>query len=172
MEKQLYIVRRNSGLGGAERVAERLAENFSDQFEVYRLWAGRKFNGLTIPGVCGPPWWRSWRYTQFINQLPIYHANSVVYSLEYGPNCDIYRAGDGIHRLNVLRRYGSRKTWMFNPWHWLAPRLERNSFESARYIIANSELVRSHIVQTYPHVQGKIVTIYNGYDENVFKLVS
>jgi UDP-glucose:(heptosyl)LPS alpha-1,3-glucosyltransferase len=170
MEKQLYIVRRNSGLGGAERVAERLAENFSDQFEIYRLWAGRKFNGLTIPGVSGPPWWRSWRYTQFINQLPIYHANSVVYSLEYGPNCDIYRAGDGIHRLNVVRRYGSRKTWVVNPWHWLAPRLERNSFESARYIIANSELVRSHIVQTYPHVQDKIVTIYNGFDENVFKL--
>ena len=145
-------------------------ENFSDQFEVYRLWAGRKYNGLTIPGVSGPPWWRSWRYTQFINQLPIYHANNVVYSLEYGPNCDIYRAGDGIHRLNVVRRYGSRKTWVVNPWHWLAPRLERNSFESARYIIANSELVRSHIVQTYPHVQDKIVTIYNGFDENVFKL--
>ena len=170
MEQQLYIVRRNSGFGGAERVAERLAQNFSDLFDVYRLWAGSNFNGLTIPGVSGPPWWRSWWYTRFINQLPIFHSKSVVYSLEYGPNCDIYRAGDGIHRLNVLRRYGSSKIWMVNPWHWLAPKLERNSFESARYIIANSELVRSQIVQTYPHVQYKIVTIYNGFDEKVFKL--
>ena len=170
MEKQIYIVRRNSGFGGAERVAERLAQNFSNQFDVHRLWAGSKFNGLTIPGLSGPPWWRSWRYTQFINQLPIFHSNSVVYSLEYGPNCDIYRAGDGIHRLNVLRRYGSRKTWMVNPWHWLAPRLEKNSLESARYIIANSKLVRSHIVQTYPHVEDKIITIYNGFDETVFNL--
>ncbi|WP_160172738.1 glycosyltransferase family 4 protein [Methylomarinum vadi] len=172
MSQQLYIVRRNSGFGGAERVAERLAQNFSDQFEVHRLWAGNRFNGRVIPGRSGPPWWRSWWYTQHINQLPIYHQNSVVYSLEYGPNCDIYRAGDGVHRLNVLRRYGSNITWMVNPWHWLAPKLERNSFESARYIIANSNLVRSHIVQTYPHVQDKIVTIYNGFDETVFKLSS
>lgn len=170
MRQQLYIVRRNSGFGGAERVAERLAQNFSDRFEVHRLWAGNIFNQYTIPGLSGPPWWRSWRYTQCINQLPIHHQNSVVYSLEYGPNCDIYRAGDGIHRLNVLRRYGSNKTWMVNPWHWLAPRLERNSFESARYIIANSELVRSHIAQTYPHVQDKIVTIYNGFDAAVFNV--
>lgn len=170
MNQQLYIVRRNRGQGGAERVAERLAQNFGDQFDVHRLWAGNQFNGQNIAGVGGPPWWRSWWYTQCINQFPIYNKNSVVYSLEYGPNCDIYRAGDGIHRLNVLRRYGSNKLWMLNPWHLLAPKLERNSFESARYIIANSELVRSHIIQEYPHVKTKIVTIYNGYDSNVFKL--
>lgn len=169
MNQQLYIVRRNSGKGGAERVAERLAKNFSDLFEVHRLWAGNIFQGHEIPGVNGAPWWRSWWYTQFINQLPIYNSTSVVYSLEYGPNCDIYRAGDGVHRLNVLRRYGKRKSWMVNPWHWLAPKLEKNSFESARYIIANSELVKSHIVQTYPHVEDKIVTIYNGFDNTVFK---
>lgn len=170
MTKQLYIVRRNSGLGGAERVAERLACNFEDYFEVHRLWAGNVLNGQRIPGRKGPPWWRSWLYTRCINRLPIYHSDSVVYSLEYGPNCDIYRAGDGIHRLNVLRRYGSSKLWMVNPWHWLAPILEKNSFESARYIIANSNLVRSHIIQAYPQVQHKIKTIYNGFDENVFKL--
>lgn len=172
MNQHLYIVRRNSGLGGAERVAERLAQNFSDELEVHRLWAGSQFKGGAIPGVKGPPWWRSWWYTRRINRLPIYHKNSVVYSLEYGPNCDIYRAGDGIHRLNVLRRYGSNKSWMVNPWHWLAPRLEKNSFESARYIIANSELVKSHIVQTYPHVENKIVTIYNGFDDRVFKIAA
>jgi len=168
MSQTLYFVRRNSGQGGAERVAERLAQNFSDEFEVHRLWAGNQFNGLKILGESGPPWWRSWWYTQCINQLPIYNSDNVVYSLEYGPNCDIYRAGDGIHRLNVLRRYGSNKSWMLNPWHWLAPRLEKNSFESARYIIANSELVRSHIIQCYPHVEDKIITIYNGYDDRVF----
>lgn len=141
MKKQLYIVRRNSGFGGAERVAERLAQNFSEQFDVHRLWAGSQFNGLTIPGVKGPPWWRSWRYTNFINRLPIFDKNSVVYSLEYGPNCDIYRAGDGIHRLNVLRRFGARKSWMLNPWHWLAPKLEKNSFISARYVIDRKSVV-------------------------------
>ena len=170
--QQLYIVRRNSGQGGAERVAERLAQNFSSQFDVYRLWAGKTYNSTKIMGKKGPPWWRSWWYTRCINQLPIYHQHSVVYSLEYGANCDIYRAGDGIHRLNVLRRYGNHKSWMFNPWHWLAPRLEKNSFESARYIVANSKLVRSHIIQTYPQVEAKIITIYNGFDDKLFTLPS
>jgi UDP-glucose:(heptosyl)LPS alpha-1,3-glucosyltransferase len=170
MNNELYIVRRNSGQGGAERVAERLAQNFSDQFDVYRLWAGTHFQGQIIPGKKGPPWWRSWKYSSHINQLPIFHKHSVVYSLEYGPNCDIYRAGDGIHRLNVLRRYGNNKSWMVNPWHWYAPKLERNSFESSRYIIANSKLVRSHIIQTYPHVANKIHVIYNGFDNTIFKL--
>jgi UDP-glucose:(heptosyl)LPS alpha-1,3-glucosyltransferase len=171
MNQQLFVVRRNSGLsGGAETVAARLAQNFSDQFEVHRLWAGNDFKGLKIPKVKGPPWWRAWKYTQCINQLPIYNKNSVVYSLEYGPNCDIYRAGDGIHRINMLRRYGANKTWIFNPWHWLAPRLEKNSFETARYIIANSELVRTDIVKAYPHLQDKVIKIYNGFDDNEFYL--
>ena len=170
MKQQLYIVRRNSGQGGAERVAERLADSFSEQFEVYRLWAGSQFNNQKIPGSVGMLWWRHWRYAHYINQLPIYKQNSVVYSLEKGPTCDIYRAGDGVHRLNLLSKYGARKTWMVNPVHWIVPVLERNSFESARYVIANSEMVRSQILTVYPHIERKMVTIYNGFDDNIFKL--
>ncbi|GAW87029.1 UDP-glucose:(heptosyl)LPS alpha-1,3-glucosyltransferase [Bathymodiolus platifrons methanotrophic gill symbiont] len=170
MKQLLYIIRRNSGQGGAERVAERLAASFSDQFEVYRLWAGNQFNGQKIPGFSGILWWRHWRYAHYINRLAIYKQNSVVYSLEKGPTCDIYRAGDGVHRINMLGKYGSSKAWMVNPVHWLMPKLERNSFESARYIIANSELVRSQVVSAYPHVEHKMVTIYNGFDEQTFKL--
>ena len=170
MKQQLYIIRRNSGQGGAERVAERLAKSFSGQFEVHRLWAGNQFNGQKIPGLSGMLWWRHWRYAHFINQLPIDKQNSVVYSLEKGPTCDIYRAGDGVHRINMLGKYGSSMAWMVNPVHWLMPELERNSFESARYIIANSELVRSQVVSAYPHLEHKMVTIYNGFDEQIFKL--
>jgi len=168
--KRLYIIRRNSGQGGAERVAERLAQHFSGQFNVYRLWAGHQLNGKKIPGLFGMLWWRQWHYSFYINKLPIYNQESVVYSLEKGPACDIYRAGDGVHRINMLGKYGTSKAWMLNPVHWLVPKLEVNSFESARYIIANSELVRSQVISVYPHLEHKMVTIYNGFDDNIFQL--
>jgi UDP-glucose:(heptosyl)LPS alpha-1,3-glucosyltransferase len=164
---KLCIIRRNSGIGGAERVAERFAEFFAEDFEVFRMWAGERFHGHTIVGSRGEAWWRSWRYTR---QLDGWHLkrDHVVFSMEYGPECDIYRAGDGVHRLNVLRRYGNRKTWMLNPWHWMAPRLERKSLESARVIVANSHLVAGLLAAEYPHLKSRIQVIHNGFDPRAF----
>jgi UDP-glucose:(heptosyl)LPS alpha-1,3-glucosyltransferase len=94
--------------------------------------------------------------------------DNIVFSLEYGPECDIYRAGDGVHQLNVQRRFGGSPRWMLNPWHWIAPRLERKCLQSARVIIANSDLVKTLLSRTYPEFAAKVVTIYNGFDPAVF----
>lgn len=165
----VFIVRRNSGFGGAERVAERIARRFEALYPTARLWAGVTYRGQTIPGRRGPPWWRSLRYTRHIDRLNLRCGkDNVVFSLEYGPDCDLYRAGDGVHQLNVQRRYRGNPRWMLNPWHWIAPRLERKCLESARVIIANSNLVKSLVSRTYPQLARKIVTIYNGFDPTVF----
>ncbi|RPI46035.1 MAG: glycosyltransferase [Betaproteobacteria bacterium] len=165
----IFIVRRNRGFGGAERVAERIASRFETLYPTKRLWAGETYQGRKIPGRSGPPWWRSLRFTRHLDRLNLRAGkDNVVFSLEYGPDCDIYRAGDGVHKLNVRRRFGGSPRWMLNPWHWIAPRLERKCLESARAIIANSNLVKSLLSQTYPHLMQKIVTIYNGFDPAVF----
>lgn len=165
----IFIVRRNSGLGGAERVAERIARRFEALYPTTRLWAGESYRGRTIPGRRGPPWWRSLRFTSHLDRLRLRAGrDNVVFSLEYGPDCDIYRAGDGVHRLNVQRRFRGSPRWMLNPWHWIAPRLERKGLESARAIIANSDLVKMLLTRTYPHLADRIVTIYNGFDPAVF----
>jgi UDP-glucose:(heptosyl)LPS alpha-1,3-glucosyltransferase len=165
----LYIVRRNSGFGGAERVAERIAHRFEALYPTTRLWAGEVYEGRRIPGRRGPPWWRSLRYTHHLDRLNLRAGrDNVVFSLEYGPDCDIYRAGDGVHKLNVRRRFHSNPRWMLNPWHWIAPRLERKCLESARVIIANSDLIKSLVSRTYPHLASKVVTIYNGFDPALF----
>jgi UDP-glucose:(heptosyl)LPS alpha-1,3-glucosyltransferase len=165
----IFIVRRNSGFGGAERVAERIACRFEALYPTTRLWAGEVYQGHAIPGRRGPPWWRSLRFTRHLDRLNLRASrDNVVFSLEYGPACDIYRAGDGVHKLNVRRRYRGKPTWMLNPWHWIAPRLERKCLESARAIIANSNLTKSLLARTYPHLAAKIVTIYNGFDPTVF----
>jgi UDP-glucose:(heptosyl)LPS alpha-1,3-glucosyltransferase len=165
----IFIVRRNSGFGGAERVAERIAHRFDALYPTIRLWAGETYQGRTIPGRRGPPWWRSLRFTRHLDRLSLCSGkDNVVFSLEYGPDCDIYRAGDGVHRLNVRRRFRSSPRWMLNPWHWIAPRLERKCLQSARVIIANSNLIRSLVSRTYPDHSEKIVTIYNGFDPRIF----
>ena len=165
----IFIVRRNSGFGGAERVAERIARRFEALCPTTRLWAGEVYDGLRIPGRRGPPWWRSLRFTRHIDRLNLRSgADNVVFSLEYGPDCDIYRAGDGVHALNVQRRFRGSRRWMLNPWHWIAPRLERKCLESARVIIANSNMIKSLVARTYPHLEGKIVTVYNGFDPALF----
>jgi UDP-glucose:(heptosyl)LPS alpha-1,3-glucosyltransferase len=165
----IFVVRRNSGFGGAERVAERIACRFEALYPTTRLWAGEVYRGRAIPGRRGPPWWRSLRFTRHLDRLNLRASrDNVVFSLEYGPACDIYRAGDGVHKLNVQRRYRNNPGWMLNPWHWVAPRLERKCLESARMIIANSNLIKSLLARTYPHVAAKIVTIYNGFDPAVF----
>ncbi len=166
---RIFIVRRNSGFGGAERVAERIARRFQALYPTTRLWAGEFYQGRMIPGRRGPPWWRSLRFTRHLDRLNLRSgADNVVFSLEYGPDCDIYRAGDGVHALNVRRRYRGSWRWMLNPWHWIAPRLERKCLESARVIIANSNMIKSLVARTYPHLEGKIITIYNGFDPALF----
>jgi len=166
----VFVVRRNSGFGGAERVAERIARHFEALHPTTRLWAGEVYRGHTIPGRRGPPWWRSLRYTRHVDSLKLRDGrDNVVFSLEYGPECDIYRAGDGVHELNVRRRFGANPRWMFNPWHWTAPRLERKCLASARVIVANSNLIKSLLTQTYPHLAANVVTIYNGFDPALFR---
>jgi len=165
---RLYILRRNSGGGGAERVAARFAQAFARWYDTTGLWAGSALGGQVIPGRSGPPWWRSWRYTRHIDGLSLRGPGRLVFSMEYGPDCDIYRAGDGVHRLNVLRRYGANPVWMLNPWHWLAPMLEKKCLASAKVIVANSDLVQGLIDEAYPEFAFKTTRIHNGFDPQVF----
>jgi len=51
--KTVFILRRNSGSGGAEKAAERLACQLEKHFTVHRMWAGRQWQGKVIPVFTG-----------------------------------------------------------------------------------------------------------------------
>lgn len=171
-QNKVFVLRRNRGQGGVEKAAERLASQLERHFAVQRLWAGTHYQGNEIPGQRGAAWWRSWRYTRFVDALRLQRPRQLVLSLEFGPDCDIYRAGDGVHHLNVRRRYGRHKGWVFNPWNWYAPRLQRKCLASAQVVVANSKLVEQLLQQEYPHLAQKTVTIYNGFDPQIYKTTS
>ncbi|MGH8045799.1 MAG: glycosyltransferase family 4 protein, partial [Chthoniobacterales bacterium] len=95
----------------------------------------------------------------------------VVFSLERIFSCDVYRAGDGVHRAWLERRAAFEPAWRrslrwLNGKHRSLLKLESDIFSSngARCVIANSEMVRNEIVKSYNYPASRIEVIPNGYD--------
>jgi UDP-glucose:(heptosyl)LPS alpha-1,3-glucosyltransferase len=93
----------------------------------------------------------------------------VLMSLERIWRCDIYRAGDGVHRAWLERRSQIEGPWqklthILNRKHSATLALERSLFagNGAGRVIANSRMVQDEIVRLYGFPQEKIDLVYNG----------
>jgi UDP-glucose:(heptosyl)LPS alpha-1,3-glucosyltransferase len=93
----------------------------------------------------------------------------LLFSLERIWRCDLYRAGDGVHRAWLKRRdqLGGplRKLGrLFNRKHSAALALEKSLFANggARRVIANSAMVKNEIVESYGYPADEIHVVYNG----------
>ncbi len=93
----------------------------------------------------------------------------VLFSLERVTQCDVYRAGDGVHAAWLERRAEfdpKWKAWLrgLNPKHREILALERELFgrDGAKRVIANSEFVREEIVRHFGFPESRIDVIYNG----------
>ncbi len=82
----------------------------------------------------------------------------VYFSLERVICSDIYRAGDGVHKVFLEIEKKSK----LNPLHFIYLFIEKRVFKRAKVIIANSKRVRDEIISTYGVDKGKIRVIYNG----------
>jgi len=95
----------------------------------------------------------------------------VIFSLERVFSCDVYRAGDGVHRAWLERRGAFEPVWRrwlrwMNRKHRELLKLEQALFSSAgaRHVIANSRMVRDEIVAHYNYPADRITVVENGYD--------
>lgn len=167
-KRQLCILRRESHGGGAEATAARYREGMGVDWEVALLSAGGTYEGKRIGGQWGPNWHRALRYAESVDKYLEIEPPALILSLERGPRCDLYRAGDGVHRRWVQLCHGRSWRQYFNPWHVVAPALEKRSMMSARMILANSEMVKSDIVEHYPALAHKIEVLYNGFNPKRF----
>ena len=100
----------------------------------------------------------------------------VIMSLERLWSCDVYRAGDGVHRAWLDRRAKlasplRRVAHALNRKHLGILRLEQSLFGrgSARRVIANSEMVKTEITALYGYPAKKIDVIPNGVPVELFK---
>ncbi|WP_297811833.1 glycosyltransferase family 4 protein [uncultured Helicobacter sp.] len=94
------------------------------------------------------------------------HCHSIYFSLERVLHCDIYRAGDGIHK-EWLEIKTKNNAWLkfkshFNPINFIYASLESKLFLNAKIIIANSKMIQSSLIENFKVAPEKIRVIYNG----------
>jgi len=146
---KLYLIREKpTKFGGAEVYLSRLAKALSSNGIEYK-----------IVHSLFPKFLPSWlRIILFNMQVCLTKGEKFYFSLERIICSDVYRAGDGVHKIFLSTENKSK----FNPLHPVYLFLERRCFNNAKYIIANSHMVKNEIIKTYGVDSHKIDVVYNG----------
>lgn len=180
---KLALVRRQfSATGGAELYVQRLLGALTAAGHETHLFAekwqgqaaGVQFHSVNVDGSRAE---RPLRFAEAVNAALLQERFDCVFSLERTLKQDVYRAGDGLHRVWLQRRR------QFAPW-WKRPlvglgvfhrnmlALEAQTFDPAntQRIIVNSEMVRGEIARHFPAFpQERVHTIRNGVEVQRFK---
>lgn len=99
----------------------------------------------------------------------------LVQSHERIAGCDIYRAGDGVHRHWLQQRARLLPSWrhplMFNsPYHRFVMQAESDMYAAPelKAVICNAEMIKREIVEQFHVAPEKITVIYNAIDHQTF----
>ena len=174
---RIAIVRqRYNPYGGAERFVSRalpaLERGGADVTLISRSaegWGARRVERVD-PFYLGSLW-RDWAFARAARAAWRRLGFDVVQSHERIPGCDLYRAGDGVHRRWLeLRRAAAglfeRLAIALNPYHRYVCGAERRMFEHPRLraVICNSRMVRDEIQRAFRVAPEKLHVIYSGVD--------
>ncbi|MSQ97199.1 MAG: glycosyltransferase family 1 protein [Gemmataceae bacterium] len=166
--------------GGAERFTSSLiaalGENRYDVTVLARRWQNHE--GVTAIR-CNPPrigrLSRDWGFALAVGRQLREHRFDLVQSNERVPGCDVYRAGDGVHRqwLAYRRReqsWPARFCSTLSPYHAYVQWVESRVFEHPRLraVICNSQMVRQEILKYFRVDPAKLHVIYNAVDSRRF----
>lgn len=172
-----FVRRGFSPSGGAENYLQRLAR-------------GVQGAGHSVELFTTPEWpaeeWKVGTLKPLPAGSPLAFANEVenawrgagcdsLMSLERIWRCNIYRAGDGVHRAWLARREKLRGalgkvTALLNRKHSEILRLEEALFrkQGADRVIANSQMVKNEIIEFYDYPAERIDLVYTGVPLEVF----
>ncbi len=154
--KKIYFIREKyTNFGGAEVYLSRLSHALKNQNIDHEIIFSN------VP-VFLPSWLR---IILFNLKLIISKRDRLYFSLERIICPDIYRAGDGVHKIFLSIEKKSK----LNPLHPLYLYLERQCFKNAKKIIANSEMVKNEIINSYKINPEKIRVIYSGIELKEFE---
>jgi len=180
---RLGIVRqRYTPFGGAERFVERAIETLLERdirVSVYtRRWP-QAARGRIEPVVCDPFYLgRLWRDASFAKAVRAELARDrpdVVQTHERISGCDIFRAGDGVHRVFLEERVrtggaGDRLGIAANPYHHYVQAAEARVFAdpALKVVICISQMVRDDIRAHFRVPEDRLRVIYNAVDPREF----
>ena len=180
---RLVIIRqRYTPYGGAERFVEGALEALLERgiaISLYtRQWPQTRLQ-LIEPVICNPFYigrlWRDWSFARAVCRAVAAKAPELVQSHERLLCCDVYRAGDGVHRAYLderLRGAAPFRRWLteWSPYHRYVLAVERQLFASPllRAVICNSKMVRQEIHERFGLPEEKLPVVYNAVDGEAF----
>ncbi len=174
------IRQRYTAFGGAERFVARAVEALRDQGAELTVVTRRWDDQSGTPAlVCNPFYvgslWRDLGFARCVCERLRHQAFDLVQSHERIGCCDVYRAGDGVHREWLRQRRRTlgpvrRLAIALNPYHRYTLAAERALFGSPRLkaVICNSRMVRDEIMQDFGLPQSRLHVIYSGVDTAQF----
>ena len=182
--KIALIRQRYNPYGGAERFVERAMTALAAQDVEMTLFARAWLGAAALAGEvrlirCDPFYigrvWRDWGFARSVCAALKTNAFDLVQSHERIACCDVYRAGDGVHRqwlANRARAAGplERITLALNPYHLYTKAAEKRLFENPRLraVICNSNMVKEEVRRHFGLAEDKLHVIYNGVDLAAF----
>jgi UDP-glucose:(heptosyl)LPS alpha-1,3-glucosyltransferase len=166
--------------GGAERFVSRAVESL-DRADIELTLIARQWNGTGKARAlrCNPFYlgrlWRDAGFARCVCKTQAHEDFDLVQSHERLDCCDVYRAGDGVHRewlrqrARVLPPLQAKLLWL-NPYHRYVMDTEKRMFESARLraVICNSKMIRDEILSYFDIPENKLHVIYSGVDTERF----
>jgi UDP-glucose:(heptosyl)LPS alpha-1,3-glucosyltransferase len=174
--KVAIVRQRYNPYGGAERFVaralpalERAGASMTLISRSEQGWGARR--SLRVDPLHAGNLWRDWSFARAARRAWQREHFDIVQSHERIPGCDVYRAGDGVHRRWLeLRRAAAgpleRLRIALNPYHGYVSRAEKRMFEHPRLraVICNSRMVRDEIQRGFRIAPEKLHVIYNGID--------
>lgn len=173
-----FVRRGFSSSGGAEAYLKRLASGVVERGHQVRLYTSGEWppNEWTFGPIARLAAGTATAFADELEKLASRSECDVLMSLERVWRCDVYRAGDGVHRAWLERRGEIAGGWqklgrIVNRKHSAALALEKSLFADggAGRVIANSRMVRDEIVRFYGFPPEKIEVVYNGVPVDLFR---
>lgn len=178
---KLALIRRQfAAAGGAELYLQRLMESLTARGHEIHLFAeswrqpppGASVHSIAVTGSRAE---RAVRFAEAVREAVAKERFDCVFSLERTLKQDVYRAGDGVHRVWLERRRE------FAPW-WSRPfigggafhrnlmRLEAQTFDPANtgHVIVNSNMVKQEILDHFNFPEERIHLVRNGVEVDRF----
>ena len=182
--KIALVRQRYNPYGGAERFIERamtaLAAQDVELSLFTRAWSGEAGSSSGRRVIrCDPFYigrvWRDWSFARAVCAALKSHTFDLVQSHERIACCDVYRAGDGVHRQWLANRRRAAGAWeriafALSPYHWYTLAAEKRLFKSPtlRAVICNSIMVKEEIRRHFGLAEAKLHVIYSGVDRAAF----
>lgn len=180
---RLGVIRqRYTAFGGAERFLQRAIDALLERGIAVRIytreWPAARAGRLE-PVICNPFYlgrlWRDASFARAVRQSLAQDRPEIVQSHDRIEGCDVFRAGDGLHRawLEERVRIGGkleRISIAANAYHRFVLDAEARLFESPKLkaVICISQMVAEDVRRYFPIDRSKLHVIYNAVDPDAF----